>query len=196
MTVLTDLDIANLCQGDTPLVSPYVDYDLKREQTGKISWGVSSAGYDVRLGHDFKSFKYDAIENDIEIDPKQPSDEDFNSFSYPEDGNSSFIMEPNEFLLGTTMEEFNIPSNIMGLCISRSTYARHGIICHTTPLMPGFRGQVTLEIKNTSNQNVLIYPGEGICQFIFFKMTGNAWADYAALGGKYMHQHGTTGPRA
>ena len=192
MTVLTDLDIANLCQGETPLVSPYVDYDLKREQTGKISWGVSSAGYDVRLGNDFKSF-YDADGIDyLCVDPKHPCPDDFHSFEY----NKPYAMDAGEFLLGTTLETFNIPSDIMGLCISRSTYARHGIICHTTPLMPGFKGQVTLEIKNTSNRSVKLYPGEGICQFIFFKMTGKAWADYADLGGKYMHQHGTTGPRA
>mgnify|MGYP001245481903 CR=1 FL=1 len=190
--ILSDIDIRERCVFDKKMISPFVNYPEKKNQTGCITWGITSAGYDVRLGYDFKSYKHPGNE----IDPKNPDDDNFYSFSYSESNGNAYAMEPNEFLLGTTLEVFDIPSDIWGLCISRSTYARHGIICHTTPLVPGFRGQVTLEIKNTSDQNVLIYPGEGICQFVFSTMTSKPLFDYAACGGKYMDQRGTTGPKA
>lgn len=70
-----------------------------------------------------------------------------------------------------------------------------GLIVNVTPLEPGFVGQVTLELSNTTDVPVAVYPNEGICQFIFFVGRKRPNVTYADRGGKYQNQVGTTPPR-
>ena len=79
------------------------------------------------------------------------------------------IIPPHGFALGRTVETFNIPSDVVAICIGKSTYARVGLIVNVTPINPGFRGQVVVEVSNTTNYPVKVYIGEGICQFLFFR---------------------------
>ena len=46
--ILADFEIKDLCSSDTPMLSPFCD-----TQEGKPSYGLSSAGYDLRLGNKF-----------------------------------------------------------------------------------------------------------------------------------------------
>lgn len=70
-----------------------------------------------------------------------------------------------------------------------------GLIVNVTPLEPGFIGQVTLELSNTTDAPVAVYPEEGICQFIFSVGRARPHVTYADRGGKYQNQTGTTPPR-
>jgi dCTP deaminase len=76
-----------------------------------------------------------------------------------------------------------------------------GVIAHNcgnflnvTPIEPGWRGQITLEISNIGSDPVWIYPGEGIGQIIFMWIDGCPERTYADKQGKYQNQHGVTGP--
>ena len=53
------------------------------------------------------------------------------------------------------------------ICISKSTYARLGIIVNTTPAEAGWEGHLTLEFSNSSGADCRIYAEEGICQLLF-----------------------------
>jgi dCTP deaminase len=66
---------------------------------------------------------------------------------------------------------------------------------NVTPLGPGWEGQVTLEISNTTPLPAKIYAGEGIAQFLFLKGHSACEVTYAARSGKYMGQRGVTLPR-
>ena len=57
------------------------------------------------------------------------------------------------------MEYFRIPSNVLVICVGKSTYARCGIIVNVTPLEPSWEGHVTLEFSNTTNLPAKIYAG-------------------------------------
>ena len=67
----------------------------------------------------------------------------------------------------------------------------------TTPIYPGFTGQVTLELSNVANLPIAIYPEMKIGQISFYQMTTAAEHPYgsAALGSKYQGQSGPTASR-
>ena len=79
------------------------------------------------------------------------------------------IIPPNSFALASTVEYFRIPSDVLTVCLVRSTYARCGIIVNVTPLEPEWEGHVTLEFSNTTNLPAKIYANEGVAQMLFFQ---------------------------
>jgi dCTP deaminase len=68
---------------------------------------------------------------------------------------------------------------------------RAGIQAHNTDghIDPGFRGNITLEIKNNSNHSIIIYPDIAFVQIYFFKSTSKSSNIYK---GKYQNQKGAT----
>ena len=85
------------------------------------------------------------------------------------------------------MERFVMPSNVAGICLTKSTYARCGLLLNTTPLEPGWSGFLTLEIANLTDLTIRVYTGEGIAQVMFFE---HEIPDitYRDRKGKYMNQ--------
>ncbi len=153
---------------------------------GVISYGVSSYGYDVRVGRNFKVFTdvYGAI-----VDPKQ-----FNPRSFVDIEDDICIIPPNSFALAETVEYFEIPRDVLATCLGKSTYARCGIIVNVTPLEPEWRGRITIEISNTTPLPAKIYANEGIAQILFFKADAVCEKSYADKKGKYQDQAGLTLP--
>jgi hypothetical protein len=74
-----------------------------REEAGKkiISWGESAFGYDVRLDDEFKIF---TNINSSVIDPL-----DFKQNCCVDHEGPCCIIPPNSYVLGKTMETFDIP---------------------------------------------------------------------------------------
>src|ERR1041384_2437461 len=128
---------------------------------GTISYGVSSYGYDVRVGRKFKVFTnvYGAL-----IDPKN-----FSPNAFVDIEGDFCIIPPNSFALAETVEYFEIPRNVLATCLGKSTYARCGIIVNVTPLEPEWRGKITIEISNTTPLPAKIYANEGIAQILFLR---------------------------
>ncbi|PJF20296.1 MAG: dCTP deaminase, partial [Phototrophicales bacterium] len=87
------------------------------------------------------------------------------------------------------------PDDVLVVCLGKSTYARCGLIVNVTPLEPGWEGQVTLEISNTTPLPAKVYANEGIAQFLFYQGTSPCEITYADRAGKYMGQKGVTLPR-
>ena len=168
----------------TAMIGPFVE---KQNGKGIISYGLSSYGYDARLDSQFMVFTnvYNAI-----VDPKNFDQNAFVKFE-----GDVCIIPPNSFVLAQTMEYFRIPNDVLVVCLGKSTYARCGLIVNVTPLEPGWEGQVTLEISNTTPLPAKVYAGEGIAQFLFFKGESACEVTYAARSGKYMGQRGVTLPR-
>src|SRR5205085_7620205 len=99
---------------------------------GVISYGVTSYGYDVRVGRHFKVFTnvYGAV-----IDPKN-----FSTNAFVDIEGDHCVIPANSFALAETVEYFEIPRDIICICLGKSTDARCGIICNVTPLEPEWRG--------------------------------------------------------
>lgn len=168
------------------------------KRPGRISFGVSSYGYDVRVGTRFKVFTAATRSGDAAVvDPKAFSDDmmvEVDVASRPAD-KQYVIIPPNSFALCETIEYLEIPRDILAICVGKSTYARCGLIVNVTPLEPEWRGKVTLEISNTTPLPARVYANEGVAQLIFLKADRVCDVSYADKGGKYQDQSGLTLPR-
>ena len=179
MGVLSDQEIS-----DEVRIEPFAE---GIHRPGIISYGVSSYGYDVRVGRQFKIF---TNVHNVVVDPKKFSAESFVDYE-----GDHCIIPPNSFALAQTMESFEIPRDVLAICVGKSTYARCGIIVNVTPLEPEWRGQVTLEISNTTPLPAKIYSNEGIAQLIFLRAESVCQTSYADKKGKYQDQNGITLPK-
>jgi dCTP deaminase len=166
------------------MIAPFVE---KQTREGVISYGLSSYGYDARVGPDFKIFTN--VESAV-VDPKN-----FSAASFVDRQTDVCVIPPNSFALAHTIEYFRIPRDVLVICLGKSTYARCGIIVNVTPLEPEWEGQVTIEISNTTPLPARIYANEGICQFLFLKGDELCETSYADRAGKYMGQRGVALPR-
>ncbi len=184
MSILSDKSIRKLALEEN-MISPFVD---KQVRDGKISYGLSSFGYDARIGEEFKIFHN--VNSSI-VDPKK-----FTSDNFITKKSSDFIIiPPNSFVLATTIEVFKIPRDIMCIVVGKSTYARTGIIVNVTPIESEFNGTVTLELSNTTPLPAKIYANEGVAQFLFLKGDQAPEISYADRNGKYMYQSTVTLPK-
>lgn len=189
--VLNDRQIQALCEGsETPMISPFQPQQVRQTESGAvaISSGLSSFGYDIRLSD--QGLKIFDIKPDCIIDPK-----DFNdSILIEQDANfvkdcTAYLLLPNTYALGVSVETFNIPRNVLGICYCKSTYARCGLTINTTPLEPGWRGELVIEMRNLTDSPIIVYANEGIAQVVFF--TGDVPSTtYADRSGKYQDQRG------
>lgn len=166
------------------MIEPFVD---KQVRNGVISYGVSSYGYDIRIGNTFKIFTnvFSAV-----VDPK-----DFDSKSMVDYVGDVCIIPPNSFVLAQTVEYFRIPRNVLTICVGKSTYARCGLIVNVTPFEPEWEGYVTLEISNTTPLPAKIYANEGIAQVLFFEADEECEVSYADKKGKYQGQQSIMLPK-
>jgi dCTP deaminase len=183
MSILSDRWIRRMAE-EKGMIEPFVD---AQKRQGVISYGLSSYGYDARVGTDFKIFTN--VDSAV-VDPKN-----FAANSFVDRTADVCIIPPNSFALTHTIEYFRIPRDILVICLGKSTYARCGIIVNVTPLEPEWEGQVTIEISNTTPLPAKIYAGEGICQFLFLQGASPCEVSYADKAGKYMGQRGVSLPR-
>jgi dCTP deaminase len=183
MAIMSDIWIRRMAQ-EKGMIDPFVDAQ-KRE--GVISYGLSSYGYDARVGTDFKIFTN--VDSAV-VDPKN-----FASNSFVDRTTDVCIIPPNSFALARTVEYFRVPRDILVICVGKSTYARCGIIVNVTPLEPEWEGHVTLEFSNTTPLPAKIYANEGACQFLFLQGDQPCAVSYADKQGKYQGQRGVTLPR-
>jgi dCTP deaminase len=164
-------------------IEPFADRTVR---PGTISYGVSSYGYDVRVGRHFKVFTNARC---TVVDPKN-----FDRASFVDMEGDFCLIPPNSFALAETIEHFEIPRDIIAICLGKSTYARCGIIVNVTPLEPEWRGRITIEISNTTPLPAKIYAGEGIAQILFLRTDAVCQSSYADKKGKYQDQKGLTLP--
>ncbi|HKU93827.1 MAG TPA: dCTP deaminase [Vineibacter sp.] len=183
MAIMSDRWIRKMAL-ERGMIEPYVDAQ-KRE--GVISYGVSSYGYDARVGNQFKIF---TNVNSAVVDPKE-----FSANSFVDRQTDVCIIPPNSFALASTVEYFRIPRDVLVICVGKSTYARCGIIVNVTPLEPEWEGHVTLEFSNTTPLPAKIYANEGACQFLFLQGDQPCETSYRDKAGKYQGQRGVTLPR-
>ena len=182
MTVLSDKWIKKAAQKG--MIKPFVNKQVRK---GKISFGLSSYGYDARVSNEFKIFTN--VNSGI-VDPKI-----FKKESFVTKIGKECIIPPNSFALARTVEYFKIPRDVLVICLGKSTYARCGIIVNVTPLEPEWEGHVTLEFSNTTPLPAKIYANEGACQFLFLKGESSCEISYLERSGKYMRQKGVTLPK-
>lgn len=166
------------------MISPFCETQVGK---GVVSYGLSSYGYDIRVGNEFKIF---TNVNSTIVDPKN-----FDENSVVDFIGDVCIVPANSFALARTIEYFKMPEDVLAICLGKSTYARCGIIVNVTPFEPGFEGHITIEISNTTPLPAKIYANEGIAQVLFLQGDEPCEVSYKDKKGKYQGQKGITLPR-
>jgi dCTP deaminase len=183
MAILSDKWIRRMSE-EHGMIEPF---ESRQVRAGAISYGLSSFGYDIRVGDEYKVF---TDVHSVVVDPKN-----FDTRSFVDIQGEYCIIPPHSFALAATMEYFRIPKDVLVVCLGKSTYARCGIIVNVTPLEPEWEGILTLEISNTTPLPAKIYSREGLAQLLFFQGNEVPETTYAQKSGKYMKQRGVTLPK-
>lgn len=174
--ILNDKQISKLAKGKN-MIEPFIDHQVEENV---LSWGLSSYGYDIRIGNQFKIF------TDVSNVPVDPKNFDEKAFVHKE-VNDPVLIPPNSFTLAVSVEKFNIPGNLLGILFDKSTYSRCGLLVSNGVAEPHWSGHLTLEISNTTPLPAKIYPNEGIAQMVFFQ-GDEPQVTYNSKTGKYQNQ--------
>lgn len=176
MTIKADRWIKQMAE-TTGMIEPFESVQVRE---GVISYGLSSYGYDIRVANEFKIFTNSTGELTV-IDPKH-----FDAKSFADFKGKECIIPPNSFVLARAVEYLRIPLNVLVVCIGKSTLARCGLIVNITPVEPGWRGYLTIEISNTTPLPAKIYANEGIAQLLFFE--SDEYCEHPYENRKYQDQ--------
>lgn len=127
-------------------------YAKSKKREGKISYGETSYGYDLRLGYKYRIFSNALC---TLVDPKR-----FDESAFVEHQGKFCIIPPNSFVLAESLETLEIPRDIQTICVGKSTYAR----CFTgdtrVALVDG-RSPTFVELETMQAQGAILW-GYGI----------------------------------
>ncbi len=127
---------------------------------------VGPASIDLSLGNEFRLYK-----KRQRIDVKEGTDyRDFTEELVAD----KITLKPGEFVLGVSAERIKLPQNICGELTGRSRFARLGLVIHATAslVQPGVNNKQVFEIKNFSDNELVLHAGTKICQLILEETKG------------------------
>ena len=195
--LLVDHEIRKLClcetyHNDSPMIEPFSE---AVSGGGVISYGLTHAGYDVRLAGDVLVFNNAHGQT---VDPKRFKDLDYRGKLFASielSPHQAVVIPAHGYILGRTHEYLRVPNYLSARCVGKSTLARCGIIVNTTPLEPGWEGHLTVEISNSCPCPAVVYVMEGVAQIQFERLSATPEKSYADKKGKYQGQTGVTTAR-
>ena len=128
--------------------------------------------------------------------------DDNTAFGYKEELSEirPYILESGAFILASTLEYVELPSDIVARLEGKSSLGRLGLLIHSTAgyVDPGWKGQLTLEISNVASARIALRYGMKISQISFLRLSTPAENPYGseALKSKYQGQSGPTPTRS
>ena len=167
--VLSDGTIFSMLENGTLKISP-MEWDQ-----------VQPASVDIRLGNTF-SIVEDSPTGIITLDKE---------IRYKTIESDTYVLLPNQFVLATTMEYFELPNDLTAFVEGRSSLGRMGLFIQNAGWVdPGFKGEITLELYNVNRCAIELKAGRRVGQLVFSRMDAMALNPY---NGKYQGQKGATG---
>lgn len=149
---------------------PYLIFPIRPKQ-------IQPCSVDIRLGTKYRTPRH----------PLRGPGEEFTAQFY--------LLKPDEFILGSTLETVKVPNTHAMKIDGRSTFGRLGLLVHATAglLDPGFHGIVTLELKNLTNNPIRLEAGMSIAQLEIHRLDSPADPVYGEdTGAHYQGQVGAT----
>lgn len=169
--ILSDNTIYKMIQNSELKITP-----LENEQ-------IQPASVDIRLGNTFGVVE-DSPAGIITMDSE---------IKYKIIESDTYILLPNQFVLATTMEYFELPDDLTAFVEGRSSLGRMGLFIQNAGWVdPGFKGEITLELYNANRCAIELKAGRRVGQLVFAKMDAAALNPY---NGKYQGQKRATGSR-
>lgn len=131
------------------------------------SYGLSEAGYDLRIKQDIKFIKSGYGDRVTVTDPD--TGEEVVTFGC--------------FCLASTVERFQMPNFLVATIKDKSTWARQALSVFNTVVEPGWHGWLTLELVYHGQTDLHIPACSGIAQALFSELS-----DMSSYGdGKYQN---------
>lgn len=176
--VYSNIDIEQAIREGRILIEPF-DQEL-----------VNPASIDIRLFHEFKVFD---SHRHTAIDPRNIPPDLMRVVEADE--RNPFVLHPNEFALGSTLEVVTVPPELTATLEGKSSLGRLGLIIHSTAgyVDPGWRGRLTLELANVSPLPILLYPGMRVGQLTFLELKTTTDMPYGSPRAR-SHYQGSMGP--
>ena len=115
-----------------------------------------------------------------------------NPAGYDLRSNDTVTIEPGKFRLVATLESVHLGLGLLASLHIRSSLAREGVIGSFAIVDPGFRGQLTLNLRNEGQDAVTIRAGERVVQIIFHRLGHPARRGY---DGAYQDSKGVVGSK-
>ena len=169
--ILSDKTLMKMLEEKELVVEP-----IEKEQ-------IQPASIDIRLGNTF-SIVEDTSTGIINLE---------NEIKYKTITSDTYILLPNQFVLATTMEYFDLPDDLTAFVEGRSSLGRMGLFIQNAGWVdPGFKGEITLELYNANRCAIELKTGRRVGQLVFAMMDDKALNPY---NGKYQGQRGATGSR-
>lgn len=167
MMILSDRDIKKALASGRIKVTPKPNI---KEQLG-------SSSLDLRLGYDFRVFNN---HRQAFIDPLDPKTVVGMTEYVKIKNNQPYVIHPNEFVLAATLEWVEWTDDLAARVDGRSSLGRLGLVIHSTSghIDAGWRGVLTLELRNIGMAPILLYPKMRICQLIFEQLSSPAEQPY------------------
>jgi len=167
--------------------SPAVE--IHREE-GDVSFQPSSV--DLHLGGEFLEQK--SQKQPIKVDHRE---------TYPRydfkgtDEDGYYHVKPGQFVLATTQETVSLDDSVVAYLWGRSSVGRLGLFVHNAGLVDSaYSGQLTLEIKNPTNNTIALKEGMRIVQMTVHELTEPSSVGYdEQVRSKYEGQAGVTPSR-
>ena len=165
--ILSDRDIKKALASGRIRITPPPNLDVQ----------LGSCSIDLHLGNKFRVFKHSAHPF-IDLKGTIETGKLMEEIVIPKD--SSFIMQPGDFALATTVENLELEDDLLGRIEGRSSLGRLGIIVHGTASIfdPGWIGTPTMELGNLGVMPVALYPGMRICAFTFEEVSSKVDVPY------------------
>lgn len=142
--------------------APIKNMETEKLREHGVSYGLSEAGYDIRLKQNVafivsdKGIRYSMVDARLTL---------------------------GRFCLASAMEEFDMPTNLVGIVHDKSTNARRGLSVFNTVIEPGWKGFLTLELVYHGQENLTLHAGQGIAQVIFHQTK-----NHVQYEGRYQNQ--------
>jgi len=134
---------------------------------------IGNTSLDLRLGRWFLTLQQSSRTELDFFEAKDMTDnylarKDFIRFD------DSYVLHPNRFVLGSTLEWVRMPMCCAGSIVGKSSLGRHGLIIETAPVVhPNFSGCLTLELANVGEVPIALRPGMEIAQLQITRAEGS-----------------------
>lgn len=178
--ILSDVDIKKALRAGRIVVKPKPNL---AEQLG-------SSSLDLRLGYDFRFFKH---RKQAFVDPFDPKTTEGMTEHVKISKKEPYVIHPNEFVLASTLEWVSWADDLAARIEGRSSLGRLGLVVHSTAshIDAGWRGNITLELRNIGMVPILLHPKMRICQLMFEPLSSPAEVPYYKKpSAKYIDPHG------
>ena len=170
---LSDKDIRHALRNGEITIS---DFDRSRLQP---------ASYDILLGYEFLLFDEKRIDC---IDPKRRVENKMTKVTLSSE-DTPLTLLPKQLVLGVSYDRIGVNEKHCLSLMGKSSLGRLGLIIHTTAgfVDPGNDLNITLELFNTNDVPMKLYPKMKIGQVAFFELKSACERAYGHkdLGSKY-----------